>query len=236
MTRWQLAKRVIDITIASIGLLLTLPMMMLVAALIWILEGRPLFYISQRRVAVNRSIPVIKFRTMVRDAHSPKYRLQERFMRDGYLDIPRTCEVYTPIGRILERLQIVELPQLLNVILHGMSLIGNRPLPARNVELLKQHDRWSKRFDSPAGITGIAQVVGKLQLTPDERLRLEGAYSDLYRSGRIVLVDAIILLHTLRVILFSRSMTIERAYQLVGVKHEELVPQPAVKYRTTASS
>ena len=120
----------------------------------------------------DRTIPVFKFRTMVRDATSPKYRLAERYMRDGYLDIPLSCEVYTPLGRLLERLQIVELPQMLNVLFHGMSIIGNRPLPQDNVRCLQKHDGWEQRFDCPAGISGISQIVGKLNLRPEERLSL----------------------------------------------------------------
>ncbi len=124
-------------------------------------------------MGVNRQIRVLKFRTMVRDATSARHRLNERFMRDGFLDIPVNCEVYTPVGRFLERLQIVELPQLANVLFHGLSLVGNRPLPKANVDLLTQFPGWERRFDSPAGITGIAQIVGKLNLVPAQRLHLE---------------------------------------------------------------
>jgi lipopolysaccharide/colanic/teichoic acid biosynthesis glycosyltransferase len=126
-------KRGLDILLAASILLVSSPVLALVALLILLLEGRPVIYVSRRQVSAGRTIPVYKFRTMVRDATSRKYRLKERFMRDGFLDIPRSCEVYTPIGRVLERLQIVELPQMVNVLFHGMSLIGNRPLPAENV-------------------------------------------------------------------------------------------------------
>ncbi|HWB83043.1 MAG TPA: sugar transferase [Bryobacteraceae bacterium] len=210
-------KRFIDIVLAS-GILVTLsPVLVLVALLILVLEGRPIFYVSQRCVTPGRTIPVFKFRTMVRDAKSPKYRLKERFMHDGYLDIPRTCEVYTPIGRILERLQIVEVPQMLNILFHGMSLIGNRPLPRENVELLKQYPKWSRRFDSPAGITGIAQVVGKMWIAPEHRLELEAAYSHAYRNGNILKCDLLILAHTVRFILTSRGLPPLKAYALLGV-------------------
>ena len=134
-------------------------------------------------------------------------------MRDGYLDIPLTCEVYTPVGRILERLQIVELPQLMNVVLDGMSIVGNRPLPKENVDLLAQHNpEWEKRFKSPAGITGISQVVGKLNLTPDERLRLEGLYSKVYQQGNIIKCDLLILWYTAAgVLLRNEGITLRRA-------------------------
>jgi lipopolysaccharide/colanic/teichoic acid biosynthesis glycosyltransferase len=197
-----------------------------------VLEGRPIFYVSRRCVAPDRTIPILKFRTMVRDAKSPKYRLQERFMRDGFLDIPRTCDVYTPIGRILERLQIVELPQTLNVLFHGMSLIGNRPLPPENVRLLRQHPGWSERFDSPAGITGIAQVVGKMWLSPRHRLDLEAGYSRTYQNGNILKCDALILLATVRFILTSKGLSPAKAYALVGMT----APSPEALVKTAAAS
>jgi lipopolysaccharide/colanic/teichoic acid biosynthesis glycosyltransferase len=133
-------KRAIDVSLASSILVLGSPVYLVTALLVLVLEGWPVFYISQRYMSPARAIPVYKFRTMVRDAAAPKFRLNERFMRRGYLDIPASCEVYTPIGRFLERTQIVELPQMLNVLLDGMSLIGNRPMPADNVRLLQQFE------------------------------------------------------------------------------------------------
>lgn len=213
----QVTKRFIDVAIASLIIVLTFPLLALISFLVLILEGPPIFYISRRHVSPTRAIPIIKFRSMVRDATSAKYRLTERFMRDGYLDIPRECEVYTPIGRFLERMQIVELPQMFNVIWHGMSLIGNRPLPASNLQLLRQFPDWTKRFDSPGGISGITQVVGKLGLQPRERLALEIAYSDLYQRGNIVRCDILIFFYTLRFVFLSKGISLERAFKLMGV-------------------
>ena len=182
----------------------------------------PLLYRQPRVGRGGSTFKIIKFRTMVRDAKSPRHRLNERFMRDGYLDIPRTCEVYTRIGRLLERTQLVEVPQMLNVLFNEMSLIGNRPLPAENVRLLKKHHGWQRRFDSPAGISGIAQVVGKLRLSPHERLALESAYSDLYQQGNIVRCDLSILFYTAKFILMSEGLTRDQAFRLVGIENYEL--------------
>lgn len=224
MTYPQICKRLIDITLASIILVLTLPLTVSVAILCLILQGWPIFYISRRCVSPDRTIPVLKFRTMVRDATSPKYRLAERYMRDGYLDIPVSCEVYTPLGRVLERMQIVELPQLLNVLFHGMSLIGNRPLPQGNVQRLQKHDGWQQRFGCPAGISGISQIVGKLNLQPKERLSLEIAYSECYRSGNVVLCDLLILIYTVRTVFLGVGLQLDEARRLVGQgSHGELI-------------
>lgn len=229
MNSSRAVKRVFDILLAATILLVSSPVLALVALLILLLEGRPVIYVSRRQVSFGRTIPVYKFRTMVRDATSRKHRLKERFMRDGFLDIPRDCEVYTPIGRVLERLQIVELPQMVNVLFHGMSLIGNRPLPAENVKLLRKFPGWKERFDSPAGITGIAQVVGRLELTPAQRLELERAYSKVYREGNILWCDLKIFLHTLYVIMFAKGIPLEKAYRLVGVEHKVAELQPIIQ-------
>lgn len=148
---------------------------------------------------------------MHHDAKSSKYNLNERFMRDGYLDIPIDCEVYTGIGKFLERSQIVEILQLYNVIFHGMSLIGNRPLPEENLQLLSVFPGWEMRFSSPAGMTGITQIVGKQNLKPAHRLELEILYSKVYLTGNILLCDLIIIWNTIRMILIGKSISRNQA-------------------------
>jgi len=209
-------KRVADILAALVLLCLLSPLLVLISTLIFVLEGYPIFYVSRRNVSLDQSVPILKFRTMVKDATSPKYRLRERFMRNGYLDIPHDCEVYTPIGRFLERSQLVELLQLFNILFHGMSLAGNRPLPRDNIELLKQFKGWEARFDSPAGLTGLSQVVGKLNQSPAERLELESLYSSVYKSknGNILLCDLFIFYYTVRLLLFGKYLPIDEARRL----------------------
>lgn len=204
-------KRIIDIVAAGTILLVLSPVLLIAALFVLILEGRPIFYNSNRFVSVNKAIRIPKFRTMVRDATSPHHKLNERFMRDGYLDIPLSCEIYTPIGRLLERTQIVEIPQLLCVLTGSMSLIGNRPLPKENIELLKKFPGWEERFSSPAGISGIAQVIGKYDLEPKDRLTLEKSYSAVYLNGNILACDLFIFWQTLRIILFGKGVPADRA-------------------------
>jgi lipopolysaccharide/colanic/teichoic acid biosynthesis glycosyltransferase len=96
-----------------------------------------------------------------------------------------------------------------------MSLIGNRPLPFDNLVLLKKHKDWTRRFDSPAGMTGISQVVGKLNLTPKERLELEGLYSEVYEKGNILKCDILIIYYTIRLILFKKGISLERALEIL---------------------
>lgn len=215
MTISHFVKRALDVSVASILLLLIFPLLVLVALLVLVFEGWPIFYVSKRYVSLDRSIPIFKFRTMVKNAKSAEYKLNERFMRDGYLDIPLSCEVYTPIGRVLERTQFVEMLQLLNVIFHGVSLVGNRPLPWENLMLLKKFNGWEERFDSPAGITGITQVVGKLNQQPEERIELERLYSKLYKHGNVLKCDFLIAWYTVQIVVSGKPLTIEAARQLM---------------------
>lgn len=211
-------KRFTDVGVAIVLLFALSPILILIPVLIFIIEGYPVFYISKRYISLSNCVSVLKYRTMVRDATSPKYRLRERFMRSGYLDIPLSCEVYTPLGRILERTQLVEILQLFNVLLHGMSLIGNRPLPLDNIKLLQNFKGWEHRFDSPAGLTGITQVVGKHNQSPEQRLELECMYSKLYKSetANIFRCDIWIAYYTVRMLLTGRTLSIEGAKELIS--------------------
>lgn len=214
----NLFKRLADIALSIVLLTALFPVLVAISFVIFILEGYPVFYISQRYISLDQCVFILKFRTMVLDATSPKYRLRERFMKDGFLDIPLECEVYTPIGRFLERTQIVEVLQLFNVLLHGMSLIGNRPLPRENVLLLKKFSGWEHRFDSPAGLTGLSQVVGKLNQDPEGRLKLEGMYSQFYRAKgkNILFCDLYIVFYTVRLLLFKKNLPMDQALELVS--------------------
>ena len=193
------------------------PILILISFIFLFLEGRPIFYTSERMITTTKLIRIRKFRTMVRDATSEKYQLSERYMRNGFLNIPLECEVYTPIGRVLERTQLVEIFQLLNIFMGDMSFVGNRPLPKVNVELLMQFSGWEERFSSPAGITGISQVAGKYELKPQQRIYLERMYSSIYNSpnGNITLCDFLILWHTFLLLFTGKYLGYEKAMEVL---------------------
>ncbi len=211
----KIIKRILDILLACTLLVIFFPVLLITGITIFLKEGRPIFYTSQRHITVEKKITVIKFRTMQHDAKSSKYNLNERFMRDGYLDIPLDCEVYTGIGKFLERSQIVEVLQLYNVIFNEMSLIGNRPLPTENLELLRNFSDWEMRFMSPSGLTGITQIVGKHNLMPIERLTLEKLYTQVYLNGNILLCDIVIIWHTFRMIFTGKTLSHNQATRLL---------------------
>ncbi len=207
--------RTLSFFIALFIFIVLLPILLLVMFFLFLVQGRPLFYVSSRHIAPDKTIRSYKFRSMIKDATHPRYRLEERFMRDGYLDIPLSCEVYTPIGRFLERTQLVESLQLLNILKGGMRLVGNRPLPKANIEMLKKYKGWERRFQSPCGLTGITQIVGKFNLQPEIRLNLESIYAEVYQKGNILKCDFWIILYTVRLILTQKPLTIPQAYELL---------------------
>lgn len=215
MNSMQTMKRMGDIVLALGLLLLLAPIFGLVIIAQLLMEGRPVFYVSRRHVSIDKAVAIPKFRTMVRDAKSEKYRLSERFMRDGYLDIPLSCEVYTPLGRLLERTQLVETLQLFTVLSGKMSFIGNRPLPLENIKLLEQFEGSAERFDAPAGISGITQVVGKYGLSPQERLGLERLYARVYREGNVLKCDLMIVIYTARLLLLGKVLPLEKGRDLL---------------------
>jgi lipopolysaccharide/colanic/teichoic acid biosynthesis glycosyltransferase len=204
-------KRLIDLIISLIMLILLSPLFLIVAVLVWRREGRPIFHTSFRYITPEQQIRVYKFRTMVKNSGDPQYQLVEKYMREGFMDIPLDSPVYTPIGRILERTQMVETLQFLNVLLGQMSIVGNRPLPELNMRYLRQKTGWRQRLQSPAGMTGISQVVGKYDLTPDERLHLESLYSRVYNEGHIVFCDLYILYRTAVLLLTGKGLPFKEA-------------------------
>ena len=205
---YRFIKRFEDIIFSISIIIIFSPILILFSISSLIMQGWPIFYISKRMVGINKVISIIKFRTMVKDAKSDKYGLEKKYMKDGYLDIPLESEVYTTIGRILEKTQIVEVPQVFAVLFGKISFVGNRPLPAKNIELLKKKypEKWKDRFKAPAGITGISQVVGKFGLSSGQRLELECLYSEVYEEGNVLKADTYIFFSTVILLLLHESV------------------------------
>ena len=210
---YHFTKRLEDIFFAIIILFVFAPAIIIVSFLLLIIEGWPVFYISKRMIKKDKEIKVIKFRTMVKDAKSKKYNISQ-YMREGYLDVPLSSNVFTKIGRFLEKTQFVEIPQVIHVLFGQLSFIGNRPLPKENIDLLKKRfpKNWYKRFDSPCGMTGISQVVGKFNLNSEQRLELESLYGKVFLKGNVLKADAYIFFSTIILILL-RNKSAYRSYQ-----------------------
>ncbi|MBT4434871.1 hypothetical protein HOD02_01015, partial [bacterium] len=97
---YKIIKKFEDIIFSSIIILTFSPILLLCLIISLIIQGWPIFYVSKRMVGLSKEIKICKFRTMVKDAKDAKYGLEEKYMKNGYLDIPLESEVYTKFGRI----------------------------------------------------------------------------------------------------------------------------------------
>jgi exopolysaccharide biosynthesis polyprenyl glycosylphosphotransferase len=195
----RLVKRVFDISVSAISLILTLPIMVIIA--IAISSGNPgPVLLRQKRVGENgRLFEMLKFRTMIADAEQIQ-RNFEFFDPQGYLihKHPGDPRV-TKLGRILRRLSLDELPQLFNVLRGDMSLVGPRPeLPY----LVEKYEPWQrKRFAVPQGMTGWWQVNGR----SDKPMHLNTEEDLYYVQNYSILLDAQIMLRTIWVVLRGKG-------------------------------
>ena len=195
-------KRIFDIVGASLGIVLTSVIWLPVAIAIYLESRGPVIYRSKRVGAGYQIFDFLKFRSMCSDAEEHLLALQHLnvYGRSGqdavfvkYVHDPRI----TRIGRFIRKYSIDELPQLINVLRGEMSLVGNRPLPIYEAEMLTR-DEWSDRFLAPAGLTGLWQVTkrGHADMSDEERIALDIAYA---RNHNIWL-DVKIIMRTFRAI------------------------------------
>jgi lipopolysaccharide/colanic/teichoic acid biosynthesis glycosyltransferase len=183
-------KRVFDVVGALLALILLSPVLALAALAIKLTSAGPVIY-RQRRVGwEGRPFEIWKFRTMSVGAEHAVIDLRERNAADGLLFKVERDPRVTPVGRVLRRLSVDELPQLVNVLRGQMSLVGPRPL-AVDPESFAPGERG--RHAMPPGITGYWQVSGGNSLTYEEMIRLDLAYV----QGWTLWLDLLLLARTI---------------------------------------
>lgn len=159
-------KRLMDIVVSGIGIIISSPLMLLIAILVKAYDGGPVFYLQDRLTYKERPFKIVKFRSMRVD--SEKFGAQLAAKHDDRI---------TPVGRALRNLHLDELPQLFNVFIGDMSLVG--PRPERECimrEYCKELPEFAYRLKVKAGLTGYAQVYGKYNTTPYDKLKLDLFY------------------------------------------------------------
>jgi lipopolysaccharide/colanic/teichoic acid biosynthesis glycosyltransferase len=167
-------KRTLDICGAGLGLLLLAPLLGAVALAVHYTSSGPVFFVQQRSGLGGKRFAMYKFRTMVADAEARKTELMALNEQDGpAFKLTRDPRV-TPLGRILRKLSIDELPQLWNVLRGDMSLVGPRPLPCRESAGCAPWQR--RRLDVTPGLTCIWQVRGRSAVSFDEWARMDLRY------------------------------------------------------------
>lgn len=176
-------KRAFDIVVASCLLITISPLLLLIATIIKLESKGPVFYAARRAGRNYQVFKFYKFRTMVADADKKLQQLQHlNQYKDGngpvFYKVSNDPRV-TRFGAFLRNTSLDELPQLLNVLIGDMSLVGNRPLPLYEAAALTT-DEWAQRFLAPAGITGLWQISkrGKKDMSVEERIALDINYSN----------------------------------------------------------
>jgi exopolysaccharide biosynthesis polyprenyl glycosylphosphotransferase len=172
-TEWA-AKRAFDVVVATAILVVGLPLWLLVALAIKLTSKGPVFYSDTRIGLGERQFEMLKFRTMVSGADRQKGALEGANEAGGVLFKIRRDPRVTPAGRILRRLSLDEVPNIVNVLRGEMSLVGPRPLPVRDYERLEPWHR--RRYNILPGVTGLWQVGGRSDLSFDDLVRLDFYY------------------------------------------------------------
>ncbi len=192
-------KRCFDFVGSVLLILLLSPLLALIAAAVWATSRGPFLYRSWRPGIGGEPFACFKFRTMRSDADQIQADLESLNEASGALFKIRDDPRMTPVGRLLRRYSLDELPQLFNVVLGQMSLVGPRPLPQRDYEMLE--DWHKKRYLVLPGITGLWQVSGRSELDFDDLVRLDVLYLERWSIG----LDLTILVKTVPAVLSRRG-------------------------------
>ena len=162
----QVIKRIFDIVCSSVMLVVLSPLLLLIALLVKCYDGGPVFYKQERLTKDGKVFFVYKFRSMRVDSEKHGARLAMK--GDSRV---------TPVGKVLRNIHFDELPQLFNIIKGDMSLVGPRPeRPEIAAEYTKEIPEFPYRLKVKAGLTGYAQVYGKYNTAPDDKLRMDLLY------------------------------------------------------------
>ena len=180
-------KRLFDIISSSVLVLILLPLWIVIAIAIKIDSRGPVLFKQGRRTIHGRIFNMLKFRTMVVDAERMGAGLF------NYENDPRV----TRVGRFLRNTSLDELPQLLNIIKGDMSVVGPRPCVTYELgDFDTLNKRYKKRFKMKAGLTGLAQVKGRNDISWDEKVGYDNQYIDSFKKFGIV-IDVSILFQSL---------------------------------------
>ena len=188
----RIIKRTFDIFFSAIGIIIFSPIMLICAIAIKLDDGGPVFF-KQNRITINGKIfNILKFRSMIVDAD-----------KDGAKKAENDDDRITRVGRVIRACRMDELPQLFNILFGDMSLVGPRPERIENVyEYTNKYPEFELRHRVKAGLTGFAQIYGKYNTSPEDKLHMDLIYVETYS----LLLDIKLLILTFK-ILFMREST-----------------------------
>lgn len=203
----QFVKRLIDIVCSFILLVISSPIMLITAILIKVYDGGPVLYKQVRCTQGQREFLIMKFRSMRTDAE-----------KDGVARLAKkNDDRITPIGKFIRKVRIDELPQLINILKGDMSFIGPRP---ERPEIIEQYvqimPEFAFRTKVKAGLAGYAQVYGKYNTTPYDKLKLDLMYIENYSLW----LDIQLMLLTLKILFWPDSTEGVENEQITALKEE----------------
>ncbi len=204
----RIAKRVIDIVCALILVVITSPFMLITAVCIKCYDGGPVLYKQVRCTMGGRKFKIMKFRSMRVDAE-----------KDGVARLAsKNDSRITPVGRFIRAVRIDELPQLFNILAGDMSFIGPRPERPEIIEqYVEEMPEFVFRMKVKAGLAGYAQVYGKYNTTPYDKLKLDLSYIENYS----VWMDLRLMLLTLKILFRAESTEGVDSTQTTAMKTEK---------------
>lgn len=188
----RIMKRFVDVVFSAFGLMISSPLFLIFAAAIKMTDGGPVFYKQERLTIGGRHFWIYKFRTMIQDAEK----------KSGPRLAGEKDDRILPVGHILRRTRLDELPQLINILKGEMSLVGPRPeRPELAAEITRDIPEFEYRLKVKAGLTGYAQIYGKYNTTPYDKLKLDLTYIRNYS----MLLDLRLMLMTPKIMLMKES-------------------------------
>ena len=171
---WRIIKRLFDLFFATVFLIIFSPVLLFIALLVFISSGYPILY-SQTRVGLNgKTFKFYKFRSMIKDADQKLLEVENIHKRDHVIFKNKEDPRITPIGRILRKYSLDELPQFFNVLCGNMSVVGPRPALSREVSLY--NSTYERRLNAKPGITGPWQISGRSDLDLQTSISLDLNY------------------------------------------------------------
>jgi exopolysaccharide biosynthesis polyprenyl glycosylphosphotransferase len=173
----QVLKRIVDLCLSFVGLMVLAPLFLLISLAVKLSSSGPVFFIQERYGYRRRIFRMYKFRTMVKNAPQMMKDLEGRNEATGPVFKIRRDPRVTGLGRLLRASSLDELPQLINVLLGHMSLVGPRPMSLRDVSLFSEATLM-RRFTVKPGITGLWQVSGRSALSFEQWIDLDLRYID----------------------------------------------------------
>lgn len=190
----RFVKRCFDILLSSIGIIIASPFMLITAIAIKLCDHGPVLYKQVRLTKDGKEFKLLKFRSMVVNAESDGVA---RLASDGDKRV-------TPVGKFIRKVRLDELPQLFNIFKGDMSVVGPRPeRPEISREYEKEMPEFAFRLKVKAGLTGNAQVVGKYNTTPYDKLKLDLMYIEKYTLAK----DILLILKTVKIIFMPEEST-----------------------------